>query len=131
MADTVSTTTIFNGKRLKAVRITNKSDGTGESAVLKIDISDFTAPDGRTATYFVLDAIEWSIKGMRVELLWDATTDDTAMVLAAGAGKRLFKHIGGLRNPKSSGWTGDMRLTTNGQISGDSYDITLYFRPHA
>ena len=43
MADTVATQTILDGDRLVIQKFTNISDGTGESAVTKIDVSTLAA----------------------------------------------------------------------------------------
>ena len=39
MADAVTSQTIQDGERVAVMRFTNVSDGTGESAVAKIDVS--------------------------------------------------------------------------------------------
>ena len=39
MADAVATQTIFDGERMAIQKFTNISDGTGESKVLKVDVS--------------------------------------------------------------------------------------------
>ena len=39
MADTVTSQTIQDGERRAVMRFTNVSDGTGESAVKKVDVS--------------------------------------------------------------------------------------------
>jgi hypothetical protein len=43
MADAVTTTTIQDGDRIAVIQLTNTSDGTGESAVTKIDVSGLAA----------------------------------------------------------------------------------------
>ena len=39
MADTVATQTIIDGSKTAVLKFTNISDGTGESAVTKVDVS--------------------------------------------------------------------------------------------
>lgn len=130
MADAVDTLTIRNSVRLNGrlvVRLTNLSDGTGESAVTKVDISTFTCPNGSAATYSAVERIEYNIAGMIVSLLWDHTTDDEIAVLS-GSGL-ADQSMDGMRvDPRSTGGTGDILLTTTGHSSGDSYDITLYLK---
>lgn len=130
MADAVRTLTVRNSVRLNGrlvVNLTNASDGTGESGVTKVDISTFTTPSGAAATYSVLERIEYQVNGMAVRLHWDHTTDDTIAELS-GSGV-IDQSIDGNRvDPRSSGGTGDVLLTTTGQSSGDSYDITVYLK---
>ena len=39
MADAVTSTTLLDSDRLAIIQLTNTSDGTGESAVVKVDVS--------------------------------------------------------------------------------------------
>jgi hypothetical protein len=129
MADTVDSKVVFSGQRRRAVRLTNVSDGTGESAVVKVDVSAITGPDGSATTYTVVEEIQYAIQGFTsVRLLWDATTDDEIAMLPSGSGYLNYKEIGGLVDPKSSGTVGDILLTTAGAVSGATYDITLVLR---
>jgi len=128
MADTVDTIVVFNGTRKKTLRLTNVSDATGESAVVKADISTYTGPDGTAPTKVVIEEIEWAIQGFTsVRLFWDHTTDDEIAVLT-GVGSVSWKDFGGLVDPASSGGTGDIILTTAGAVSGATYDISITFR---
>ena len=126
MADAVTSTVIADGPRNYIIKLTNISDGTGESAVAKVDISALVGPDGINApSYFAVKHVEWAIQGMtRVELLFDATTDDKLMIMNPGNGYHDFGEAF-LNDPQSTGATGDIKLTTTGAASGGSYDITL------
>jgi len=126
MADTVTTTTVFNGDRKLVVHLTNVSDGTGESNVVKVDKSAFTGPNGLEPTNFVLEKVEYDVSSMRVLLTLDRTTDQTLVVLQ-GQGVMDFTKSGGLLKA-SAGDTGDILLTTANHAAGDGYDITLYLR---
>lgn len=129
MADAVTTETVFNGQRRKIFHFTNISDATGESAVTKVDISALTFGGGQTPTYSAIDMIDYNIQGMSsVRLYWDHTTDDEIAILPAGMGSIHFEALGGKVDPRTTGGTGDILLTTNGQASGGTYDITLYVR---
>lgn len=128
MADTVDTKVIFNGRHY-VVNLTNISDGTGESNVVKVDVSTLTSrKTGGAATYTVVDRIDYQVNGFNYVLLeWDATTDDEIAVLK-GTGSFDWSAVGGNVDPKSSGTVGDILLTTNGSTAGNSYDITLWLR---
>ena len=126
MTDTVSSNVIADGLRNYIIKLTNSSDGTGESAVTKVDISTLTGPDGiNSPSYFAVKQIEYDIQGFTsVALYFDATSDDE---LAFLSGQGFFDYSQALFNdPQSSGTTGDIKLTTNGAVSGATYDITLH-----
>ena len=50
MADAVTSTTIVDDDRKAIIQLTNTSDGTGESAVTKIDVSALATRKGDGAT---------------------------------------------------------------------------------
>jgi len=128
MADTVDTIVQFSGTRRYIVRLTNVSDGTGESGVTKVDISTLTNGKGIAPTALNLESVQWSIQGFTsVSLFWDHTTDDEIVKLAAGNGYHDFSQAGVLKDPRSAGGTGDILLTTAGAVSGATYTITLSF----
>ncbi len=126
MTDTVSSKTVFSGKRKLVMRFTNRSDGTGESAVVKVDRSTFTGPDGTEPGKIVVEKIVYDVSSMRVLLLWDHSTDEVLAVLQ-GQGCMDFTEIGGIVDVETGG-NGDILLTTANQSSGDGYDITLFMR---
>lgn len=127
MADTVDSLVVHAGRRRRTVRFTNRSDGTGESAVVKVDKSALTGLDGTEPSKLVVEKIQYSIEGMSVRLDWDHDTDDEVVTLV-GQGCLDWTNVGGLVDPGSAGGTGDILFTTNGHTAGDSYDITLHLR---
>lgn len=130
MVDTVTSEYVFSGQKRKLLHLTNISDGTGESDVVKIDVSAITFENGLTPTYVTIDRIEYNIQGFDyVKLEFDATTDDEVAVLPAGMGVLDFYPFGGKTDPKTTGTTGDVLLTTGGAASGATYDIRIEFRP--
>ena len=131
MADVVNSDVLINGDKNYVIRLQNVSDGTGESAVQKIDVSGLTFSDGSVPTTLSLQEIEWNMQGIDyVQLLFDATTDDEIVTLS-GNGYKNFEDVGGISDPKSTGYTGDVLLTTGGAASGGSYDITARFSKKA
>lgn len=85
----------------------NASDGTGETAIQKIDISAIQM----AATKVKIKKLKWSIEGMQVSLLFDHTTDDTAIIMS-GNGSLDEDCEAPLTDPGSSGGTGDILVTT-------------------
>lgn len=132
MADLVQARYIFDGRRRKLLHLTNVSDGTGESAVVKADISALFIQGSIVPAYSVVDMIDYNIQGMTsVRLHWDHTTDDLIALLPEGSGCIDFAAYGGKVDPRSTGGTGDILLTTAGQVNGGTYDILIHFRPKA
>lgn len=130
MADTVTSEYIWNGLRRKVLHLSGISDGTGESAVAKADISTLTFNFGQVPTYTAVDRVDYDLQGYAsIRLLWDHGTDDEIVYLPAGTGSIDWTAVGGKVDPQSSGGTGDILLTTNGHVSGGTYSITIYFRP--
>lgn len=131
MVDTVNVQTLFTGTNKHAVHLTSESDGTGEAAVVKLDISGLTGPDGAAPSSVTLLEARWTVSGFNyVVLEWDHTTNDE-MLVCSNSDYASFDLAGGLPDPGSSGGTGDVVLTTDGGIDGASYDITLLFRLEA
>jgi len=126
MTDTVTTHTTEDGPRYHVIHIQNLSDGTGESAVQKVDISTLLGPDGKVGlapSRFAIKSCRWDVQGFTsVQVLFDATTDDEALTLSGNGYDEFDPPI---QDPQSTGTTGDIRVTTNGAINGASYDITL------
>lgn len=127
MADAVTSNTLMDSDRVAIIQLTNTSDGTGESAVKKVDVSALSANSaGQACTGVRLARIVYSTFGMSVKLLWDASTDTICWDLNADyTTDEDFTNFGGIRNTAGSGKTGDIMLTTTGHTSGDSYVIVL------
>ena len=128
MADAVATTTIIDGPRKAVIYCTDTSDGGGEAAVTKVDVSALSqSPDLDTCTGVRLEKVVFSNVGMGVKILWDATADVIALELPADYSDTIdFSDISGLPNYAGSGKTGDIQFTTVGATSGDTYSVTLY-----
>lgn len=123
MADAVTSRTLQDNAEEVISIFTNLSDGTGESAVVKVDVSGLT-PVPKALT---IEEIWYAVSGMVVTVLFDATSDDKAILLQ-GDGHMNLKKIGGIPDPKSSGYTGDILFTTSGHTAADSYSIVLRCR---
>ena len=124
MADAVTSQILVDGARNTVMKFTNVSDGTGEAAVLKVDVSALLgAPSSVKITQ-----IDYDIFGMAVNVLWDANTDVPAIVLAPGQAQLDMSKFGGLINNASTGVTGDILFTTIGHTAGDTYSIILHMK---
>ena len=130
MADAVTTQTIIDGPQTAVMKFTNVSDGTGESAVTKVDVSALSASaDGDTCTGVVIERLWWQCIGMKVQILFDASSDQFCIELGENqSGNHDYTIFGGLTNNAGSGKTGDINFTTVGHSSADTYTIILYMR---
>tara|TARA_R100000234_G_scaffold115460_1_gene91495 strand:- start:6715 stop:7116 length:402 start_codon:yes stop_codon:yes gene_type:complete len=130
MADAVTSQTIIDGQKTAVIKFTNVSDGTGESAVTKVDVSALASlPDGTACTGAVIERIWWQCIGMKVQILFDASSDQFVIELGENqSGNHDYTSFGGLTNNAGSGKTGDINFTTVGHTSADTYTIILYLR---
>ena len=130
MADAVASQTIQDGERKAILRFTNVSDGTGESAVVKVDVSALSSnARGQACTGVTIEEIWWQCIGMKVRILFDASTDVMAIELGENqSGNHDYRSFGGLTNNAGSGKTGDVAFTTVGHTSADTYTIIMYMR---
>lgn len=137
MADAVATHVLAQNSTHIVVHLTNISDGTGESAVVKVDKSTLLASDGAEPASLDIEQVTWNCDGMAARILWDHTTDDFAFALsgsghidfrAGDIGAQVVPAPGILADPRSSGGAGDILLTTTGHTAGDTYNIVLVLR---
>lgn len=125
MVDVVTSQTIFDGERKAVMKFTNVSDGTGETAVLKVDVSALNpSAFGKVCDGVTLERIHASINGMSVSIIWDAATDVPAFIAAPGMYTFKFDNLQ-LPNNGGTGVNGDVLFTTIGASAGDTYTIVL------
>jgi hypothetical protein len=131
MADAVTSQTLCESAGYITMLFTNRSDGTGEAAVVKVDVSGLTP----ACTTVVVEKIIYAVSGCDLTLAWDATTDVPFCVLggpAAGvSGVIDASEFGGIHNnAAAANLTGDIVFTLTGAIAaaGNSYTVILYMR---
>ena len=130
MADTVTTQTIADTQGVKFVaKLTNLSDGTGESLVKKIDASEvtFMTEDGNRKIAKIWYSINVSDTKSAVELIWDGDTNSTAAILS-GNGYWDLRTAGNEITNNATTPTGDVLLSTKYLALGDNYTIIVEFR---
>ena len=130
MADTVSSLTIADTSGVKfTTKLTNFSDGTGETDVKKVDASELTfmTEDGNRTISKLYWSINTSDSKSGVELIWDGSTNATAVFLS-GQGFWDLRTDGNEISNNASSPTGDVLLSTKNFASGDNYTIIAKFR---
>ena len=105
------------------------SDGTGETDVVKVRLTDLMKRDGSTPTRTAIERIQGSIQGMTVLLEWDRAANAEAALLGPGVYDLDFRTGGGRVDYGEEGdRTGNIILTSLYADSGDTYDLTLTVR---
>ena len=135
MADAVTSQTIVDTEKRVVMKFTNLSDGNGEAAVKKVDVSALTAhPDGTACSQVTIDQIWYDVGGMRLAIYFDASTSALALTVGGSAaagnvqGHMDFRSFGGIKNNAGGGINGDIDLTTSGHTNLDHYTIVLELR---
>ena len=130
MADTVSSLTIADTSGVKfTTKLTNFSDGTGETLVKKVDASatTFMTEDGNRKISKIFYSINTANPKSAVELIWDGTENATA-VLLSGQGFWDLRADGNEITNNATTPTGDVLLSTKNFAIGDNYTILVVFR---
>ena len=127
MADAVTSQTILDGERLFIGKFTNISDGTGETGVIKIDVSALNPNSFSLAcTSVKINKIWAQTQGMSVDILWDATTDLICETIPENQFYFMdYSSFGGFPNNAGAGKTGDVLFSTIGATAGDRYTNTI------
>jgi hypothetical protein len=127
MADVVASQTLLDGERLFIGKFTNISDGTGETAVVKINPSTLSVNAyGRACNGVKINKIWSTTHGMEVRILWDATTDVFAWMIPQNSNYLMdFSSFGGLPNNAGTGSNGNLLFTTLDASAGDMYTIVI------
>ena len=128
MADTVSTQTLTDTTGVKfAVKMTNISDGTGENLVTKVDASELNHASSTTKIARVVYSINTTDPKGSVEILFDGTTNASALFLSGQGTIDLQTPAIQIANNASSP-TGDILFSTHNFVANDSYTVILEVR---
>jgi Ethanolamine utilization protein EutJ (predicted chaperonin) len=127
MADAVTTQTLMDGERLVVMKFTNISDGTGENAVTKVNVSTLLPNgNGKACTGVIVNKITSVCHGMEVRMYWDATTDVPFFLCTVNTNyENDFSKIGGITNNAGAGKNGNIVFSTSDQTNGDTYTVVL------
>jgi len=136
MSDAVASQTLAQDKHYAWMKFTNVGDGTGESAVKKVDVSALSP----ACSGVIIRQIWWNVACCRVQLLWDATTDVVILTLGGGAldgeteaaGSSTSGHWdfrgfpkGGLHSNAGAAPTGDVMLTCDQMVAAMDNHYTI------
>jgi hypothetical protein len=130
MADTITTQTVADTSGVKyVIKLTNVSDGTGETLVKKVDASELTfmTEDGNRKISRVWYSVNTANSKSAVEIVWDGATNSTALLLG-GSGYMDLRTAGNEIVNNATTPTGDVLLSTKNYAIGDNYTIIAEFR---
>jgi len=127
MADAVTSQTLLDGERLAIMKFTNISDGTGESAVTKVNVANLAkSASGLACTAVTVTKITSVCHGLEVRMYWDATTDVPFFLSTINTNyENNFSNIGGITNNSGTGKNGNIVFSTADASSGDTYTVVL------
>ena len=123
MVDTVATQIIQDGPRNTVVKLTSLSDGTGETAVVKVNAAALSPVPAR----LTVEKIDYDCSNMQCTLLWEGTPNVTIATLSGGQNSLDFRESGGL-SMTGPGATGNILLTTISAGNNDTYAIVLHLK---
>lgn len=122
MAD-ATTIQLYDGVRNCQVKLTNFSDGTGQTNAVLINASTLVPNPG---AHMKIRRIRYNVDGMYVRLQWGGTPNQDIAILGNGQDMLDFstEYAGGFPNNATTP-TGNILLTTVGALSGSNYTIVL------
>lgn len=132
MADTVTSQTLKDHAKGYAIKLTNVSDGTGETNVTKVDASALIAANADGTERLTITKLFWSIASgtsstmsPRVTLTWGGGTPATIVTLT-GSGFWDLTTAGQAPLTNNAGTpTGDILLSTAGFTANAAYTLII------
>jgi hypothetical protein len=127
MADAVTSQTLIDGERVAIMKFTNISDGTGETAVTKVNVANLASSgSGKACTGVIVNKITSVCHGMEVRMYWDASTDVPFFMSTINTNyENDFSSIGGITNNSGTGKNGNIVFSTADMSAGDTYTVVL------
>jgi hypothetical protein len=134
MADAVTTQVLKDHASAWAVKLTNISDGTGETNVKKVTANSLIATNGDGSTQrLTITKIFWSVAAgssstisPRVTLLWNGASSNTIAATLTGSGYWDLTNAGSCPiTNNATNPTGDILLSTAGFSINAAYTVIL------
>lgn len=115
-------TILLDGRRHVIVLAVTDTDTLTDDVI--VDVSTLTpVPD-----HLAIEEVWYDVQGYAsITLEFDATTDDLALELSEGSGYLDFRDAP-LVDPKSTGYTGDITVTTPTAAAAETFTIKLKCR---
>jgi len=117
------------GFRRMIVQLSNLSDGTGETDVIKVAREDLKDTNGDECLKICVEKIEYATHGMGVEIQYDMNPVQTIAIFPQSDSGCLvgpwYPDLGE-DTAYADGETGNIIFSTVAAAANDSYDITLH-----
>jgi len=119
MANIIDIQTIVDGERNVVIKVYLASDGSSG------DVTNISLVDASVLvpipTTLRLVSVTSDLTGFTVNLSWASTANDPLVHLAVGKQQYFWRKFGGIPNPKTANFTGDMLLSSTGfGVAGDA-----------
>ena len=136
MADTVTSQTLKDHASAWAVKLTNISDGTGETNVTKVNANTLIASNGTGSTRLAITKLFWNVsKGTsstmdpRVTLFWaNSVAGGANTTIATLSGSGVLDLTTGLQAPftnNAPNTAGNILISTTGFTANAAYTLVL------
>ena len=133
MADSVTAQTLRDTASHWAVKLTNISDGTGESDVVKVSANTLIASAGGGTQRLTINKVFWSVASgtsatmsPRVTLKWKGAASNTDIITLTGSGYWDLTTSGQCPLTNNAANTnGDILLSTAGFTANAAYTVIL------
>jgi hypothetical protein len=128
MADTVTVQTLRDDRNNYVVKMTNISDGTGETNVKKVDITSLVGY--QAGARLSLRRVDWSLDNGYAQLKWEgANTASHKTIVTMSSANPSFDMLDNAAVPNNAtGATGSVLLSTTGFTSSSHYTVVAQFR---
>jgi hypothetical protein len=115
-----------------AVKLTNESDGTAESAVVKVDASSLVANNGGSTERLTITKILWNVAAgaspttdPRIVLHWSGDAPNTIVTLTGSGSWDLSTNVQAPLVNATANTNGDILLSTINFTAGAAYTVIL------
>jgi len=136
MANTSNIQIISDGPKTTILKLTGNANTADFTSATLVDPAarstvDPTGSNYLKAGWYTIEKIIHNIEdGIVVNLVWDDSSGTTVIEQLAGRGKADYRNLGGLPNPKNTGWTGKILWSTSTETgtwtsSGYSFSVIL------
>lgn len=132
MANIVTSQILKDHAKGWAVKLTNESDGTAESSVVKVDASALVAANGGATERLTITKILWNVAtgaspvaDPRIVLQWSGDAPNTIVTLTGSGSWDLSTNVQAPLVNAIANTNGDLLLSTVNFTAGAAYTVIL------
>ena len=121
---TLTTRTLAENRQQVIVSATIEGGDEDLTASILIDFSGLTANLSGTNEKLSIQEIDWAADSCSINVMFDADTDDLGIVLSRN-GRYDLRPILGIVDPQSTGYTGDVLVSTIGYAANSTASLII------